>query len=65
VSLKLGVAEDVARRCLVRLRGRGLAEDDGARPQAFARPARGDVALGHLATADDVALGVDSWPDSP
>lgn len=39
---QIGVAPDVARSILVRLRMRGLAEDDGAFPQAFARTAKGD-----------------------
>jgi hypothetical protein len=42
LAAKIGVAPDVARSVLVRLRALGRAEDDGAYPQAFARTARGD-----------------------
>jgi hypothetical protein len=42
LAAKIGVAPDVARSVLVRLRTRGFADDDGARPQAFARTAKGD-----------------------
>ena len=42
LSARIGVAPDVARSVLVRLRMRGFAEDDGASPQAFARTAKGD-----------------------
>jgi Flp pilus assembly protein CpaB len=49
VSERLSVAPDVARSVLVRLRGLGLALDDGERPQAFARTARADVLLEHAA----------------
>jgi len=47
VSERLAMAPDVARSVLVRLRSRGLALDDGERPQAFARTARADVVLDH------------------
>ena len=42
LAAQLGMAPDVARSVLVRLRTRGFAEDDGAFPQAFARTAKGD-----------------------
>lgn len=44
---QVGIARDVARSVLVRLRARGLAEDDGEHPQAFGRTARGDWILEH------------------
>lgn len=44
---QVGIARGVARSVLVRLRARGLAEDDGERPQAFGRTARGDWLLEH------------------
>ena len=49
LSERLSVAEDVARSVLVRLRARGLALDNGERPQAFARQARAEVLLEHAA----------------
>jgi hypothetical protein len=49
VSERLSVAPDVARSVLVRLRARGLALDDGECPQAFARTARAEVVLEHVA----------------
>lgn len=45
VADRLHIAPDVARSVLVRLRGAWLVEDDGERPQAFARLARGDHEL--------------------
>jgi hypothetical protein len=60
ISVKLGVAEDVARSCLRRHRGRGLAVDDGERPQAFGRTSAGDVALEHQPGPDASSGGSDS-----
>jgi hypothetical protein len=42
LAVEMGVAPDVARSVLVRLRTCGFTEDDGAVPQAFARTAQGD-----------------------
>jgi hypothetical protein len=45
LAVQIGVAPDVARSVLVGLRRRGLAEDDGSLPQAFARTTKGDWQL--------------------
>jgi len=45
VADALGIDRDVARSVLARLRTRGLVEDDGERPQAFARTPRGEHVL--------------------
>jgi hypothetical protein len=45
VSFAIGISEEVARSSLRRLRGRGLAEDDGKRPLAFARTRVGESVL--------------------
>jgi hypothetical protein len=42
-----GCAADVALSARRRLRGAGLVEDDGERPQRWLRTYRGDVALEH------------------
>ena len=47
LAQRIDVAPDVARSVLVRLRTAGLAEDDGARPPAFARTAKADWILEH------------------
>jgi hypothetical protein len=47
LATDIGVAPDVARSVLVRLRTRGFAEDDGALPQALARTAKGDWLIEH------------------
>ena len=45
VAARLGMGPTVARSTLVRLRRFTLAEDDGERPQRFARTVQGEVEL--------------------
>jgi hypothetical protein len=45
VAERVGIADDVARSCLRRLVGIGLAEHDGERPRRYARTAVGESTL--------------------